>query len=92
MAHADVRSRLLEQGAPASHLERLAALISLAELDDGCRAIALVGSYAKGSGDRISDLDLVMFVRNDKGEGLLAESHKILERQPILSATVPAEG
>jgi predicted nucleotidyltransferase len=55
----DLQSQLRAQCAPASHLARIRDLVVLAEREPSVVAILLVGSYAKGRGDRVSDLDLV---------------------------------
>lgn len=80
----ELRERLVAQQAPASHLERLAGLVSMAESSPACIAIALVGSYARGCGDRVSDLDLAMFVRERTGRQALDEAHVTLVHHPIL--------
>lgn len=80
----EVRDRLLAQHAPISHIERLADLVSVADASGTCIAIALVGSYAKGSGDRVSDLDLVMFVSEGAGRPMLDKAHDVLMRHPVL--------
>lgn len=59
---------LREQGAPDSHLVRVADLVAFAQREPALMAMFLVGSYAKGSGDRVSDLDLVAIAK--KGASL----------------------
>jgi len=85
MTPGELREHLAAQQAPASHLERLTALVSLAKAFPACIAIALVGSYARGCGDRVSDLDLAMFVRESAGQQMLDEAHAILARHPTLN-------
>ncbi|QPF76333.1 hypothetical protein G8A07_27635 [Roseateles sp. DAIF2] len=74
----EILATLAAQQAPPSHLARLAALIALAEREPALRALFLVGSYAKGLGDRVSDLDLVMIAAAGQGERLLAAGHALL--------------
>lgn len=81
---AALRDTLLAQHAPDSHLARLSALCTLAAADAGCEAIALVGSYAKGAGDRISDLDLVAFTRAGRYQGFLDDAHRLLATPQLL--------
>ena len=76
---------LLEQGAPQSHLDRLSTLIALAENDSRFLAMFLVGSYAKGLGDRVSDLDLVVFAATGQGEAVLQAIHNALDRASVLN-------
>lgn len=78
-------SSLREQCAPESHVRRLSDLVSLAERNPNLLAIALVGSYAKGVGDRVSDLDLVAFAAKGMGPSVLQESHGLLHQSDVLS-------
>ena len=75
-------SKLREQRAPESHLTRISDLVALAENDPKVLAIFLVGSYAKGVGDRVSDLDLVAIaapvLRPSKSKGRLPLTLRIL--------------
>ena len=57
-----IADALRTQGAPDSQLRRIRALHELATQETALRAIFLVGSFAKGTGHRISDLDLVALV------------------------------
>lgn len=74
--------RLREQHAPDSQLQRIEALYGLARQEPSLRALFLVGSFAKGSGNRVSDLDLAALV--DDGQ-----QQRILElAEPLLGAGV----
>jgi predicted nucleotidyltransferase len=77
---------LSSQGAAASHLPRLAALRVLCEESPECIAVALVGSFAQGRGDRISDLDLAAFVANDSEAEFMDRANEILARDELLNA------
>ncbi|WP_349742264.1 hypothetical protein [Roseateles cavernae] len=77
-------SRLQAQGAPQSHIERLDGLIALAGGDSRWLAIILVGSYAKGCGDRVSDLDLVAIAAPGHGDAVLQAAHQWLARSEVL--------
>jgi predicted nucleotidyltransferase len=88
-------STLREQCGPESHLSRSTNLVSLAEADPSLLAFFLVGSYAKGIGDRISDLDLVAIASAGHGESVLQSAHVLLSRSEILNqftGTHPAGG
>ncbi len=74
----------MAQHAPDSHLVRMTALCALAAGDPACRAIALVGSYAKGSGDRISDLDLVAFTAAGHCQDFSDAAHRFLASPQML--------
>ena len=78
-------STLREQCAPEAHLTRLTNLVSLAQDDPGLLALFLVGSYARGVGDRVSDLDLVAIASSGHGESVLQSAHKMLSRSEILN-------
>lgn len=75
---------LRSQDAAPSHLPRLAALQSLCEQSPRCLGLALVGSFAQGKGDRLSDLDLAAFVKEGGESDFLLEAREILERDPVL--------
>jgi predicted nucleotidyltransferase len=68
---------LRDQSAPDSQLRRIEALHGLARQEPGLRALFLVGSFAKGTGNRISDLDLVALVDDGQQQRILdlAEPH-----------------
>ncbi len=66
------------QNAPESHLRRISALETLARSEPALRALALFGSYAKGVGDRVSDLDLVALVDAGRGDHVLTRAHDAL--------------
>jgi predicted nucleotidyltransferase len=77
--------KLREQQAPESHLTRLRDLVALAENDPRVLAIFLVGSYAKGVGDRISDLDLVAIAASGQMDTVLKAAHEVLGRAEVLN-------
>ncbi len=92
---ADLRDTLIAQHAPDSHLTRMTALCALAAGEPACRAIALVGSYAKGSGDRISDLDLVAFTAAGHCQDFSDAAHRFLGSSQVLDVfggTHPSNG
>ena len=78
-------SKLRDQCAPESHLMRLANLVALAERDPRVLAIFLVGSYAKGVGDRISDLDLVTIAAAGHSQSVLRAAYDVLSRSDVLN-------
>lgn len=78
-------SKLREQNAPESHLSRLSALVDLANHEPDLLAIALVGSYPKGVGDRVSDLDLVAIASPGKGSAVLHAAHEQLASSDVLN-------
>jgi predicted nucleotidyltransferase len=80
----DIASRLWAQNAPESHLRRIRALEALARSEPALRALALVGSYAKGVGDRVSDLDLVALVDAGCADHVLASAHDVLRSDEVL--------
>ena len=81
-----ILSALREQGAPASHLQRIEDLVTLAERESAVLAIFLVGSYARGSGDRVSDLDLVAIAEDGRVPAVLGAAYEILGRNDVLNA------
>lgn len=76
---------LREQAAAPSHLERLAQLRALFEADAACVAAVLVGSFAKGSGNRLSDLALVAFTTRGDAQGLVERADRVLATQDLLN-------
>jgi len=80
----DLQSQLQAQGAPASHLGRIRDLVALAEREPSVLAIFLVGSYAKGLGDRVSDLDLVAIAAPGHSELVLDAGHQVLRSSDVL--------
>ena len=91
----ELLSKLREQSAPQSHLARLSALVELANREPRLPTIALVGSYAKGLGNRVSDLDLVAIVAPGDTEAVLEAVHKQLAQAEVLnqfSGAHPAGG
>lgn len=80
----DLQATLASQGAPPSQLLRITGLRTLFETDPNCVAAALVGSFAQGRGDRISDLDLVAFTTHGKAHALIELAHIVLAREEIL--------
>lgn len=81
-----ILSTLRDQGAPASHLQRIEDLVALAEREPAVLAICLVGSYARGNGDRVSDLDLVAIAEDGKVRAVLEAAYEILGRNDVLKA------
>lgn len=79
-----LQSQLQAQGAPASHLGRIRDLVALAEREPSVLAIFLVGSYAKGLGDRVSDLDLVTIAAPGHSELVLDAGHQVLHSSDVL--------
>lgn len=91
----ELLARLREQGAPASQVARLTGLVELARRNPDLLTIFLVGSYAKGSGDRVSDLDLVAMASPGQGRAVLQAAHEELARAELLdqfSGTHPSGG
>ena len=88
-------AHLRAQGAPDAQLARLAALRSLAASQPGWQALFLVGSFARGHGDRISDLDLVAIAQPGQGPAVLQAAQALLQQAPVLnqfSRSNPAGG
>jgi hypothetical protein len=86
---------LVSQGAPASHLARVARLHELCSKSSSVSALCLVGSYAKGCGDRISDLDLVTLVEDQAASAFISSAHGFLSGDEVLNSyagTHPAGG
>lgn len=79
-----LQSRLREQAAAPSHLPRLAQLRALFETDAACVAAVLVGSFAKGCGNRLSDLDLVAFTTREEAEKLSERADRVLTAPDLL--------
>ncbi len=79
-----VLSVLRAQHAPASHLVRIDGLLALAQQNPACVGLALVGSYAQGRGDRVSDLDLVAFVRDADARDFLRSADAVLDNGELL--------
>jgi predicted nucleotidyltransferase len=75
----DLQSKLRAQGAPASQLARIRDLVILAEREPSVLEIFLVGSYAKGLGDRVSDLDLVAIAAPGCQELVLHATRQVLQ-------------
>lgn len=91
----DLLSQLRLQGAPESQATRLKDLVELAHRNPDLLAIFLVGSYAKGSADRVSDLDLVAIASPGRGQAVLQAAHEQLARAEVLNqfrGTHPAGG
>lgn len=75
---------LAPQSAPASHLHRLQQLWQHCRDSPNCKAMCLVGSYAKGAGKQISDLDLFAFTDRGQAASFLAGAHRLLAAEPLL--------
>ena len=80
-----LQSTLREQSAPESHLKRIADLVTLADRDPTLLAMFLVGSYARGNGDRVSDLDLVAIAARGSERDVLHAAHEILSTSDVLN-------
>jgi predicted nucleotidyltransferase len=80
-----IEARLASQGAAPSHLQRIAAVYQLCERSPHCLGLALVGSFARGCADRISDLDLAAFVADDREAEFMAQAHDLLARDQVLN-------
>ena len=76
---------LQKQHAAPSHLPRVAAIRQLCEKSPHCLAVAMVGSFAQGCGDRISDLDLAAFVTDGREREFMEEAHQLLQEEPVLN-------
>jgi hypothetical protein len=77
---------LRDQGAVPAHHERIDAIRALCESTPHCLGIALVGSFAKGTGDRISDLDLAAFVMDDREAEFMNQVDELIGRANVLNA------
>lgn len=82
----DLRSRLREQGAAPSQLTRIAQLRALFETASPCVAAALVGSFAKGTGGRWSDLDLIAFTATGQAQSFADEADHVLSSEAVLDS------
>jgi hypothetical protein len=58
--------------------------MALAARSPACVGLVLVGSYAKGTGDRVSDLDLVAFVREGAAQEFLRSADAVLDNGEVL--------
>lgn len=76
---------LTSQNAARSHLARITEVRALCERSPHCLALALVGSFAQGKGDRISDLDLAAFVEDGREVEFMAQAHEFLGRSELLN-------
>lgn len=81
-----VLQELKAQSAPASHLQRLERLVQLAEREAALQALVLVGSYAKQTGNRVSDLDLVALVADGMEAQVLASADATLNEPDVLNS------
>jgi predicted nucleotidyltransferase len=82
---AELLQRIANQGAPSSHLRRLHRLRELAQGPYGMQALVLVGSYAAGRGNRLSDLDLIAWASPGAASTLMAQARHILTAaEPVL--------
>jgi predicted nucleotidyltransferase len=81
----ELLDHLRAQHAPPSHLVRLTDLVALAGHDPRLLALSLVGSYARGTGDRLSDLDLVAIAAPGAAEAVLQAAQHLLGRAPVLN-------
>ena len=81
-----ILSNLAEQRAPRSQVDRIASLVDLATCKPALKAIALVGSYARGTGTRISDLDLVALVEEGQVEQVLSAVFGLFSSAEVLNS------
>jgi hypothetical protein len=81
-----VLQTLQAQQAPASHRERIQGLLALAARSPACAGLVLVGSYARGTGDRVSDLDLVAFTRDGAAQDFLHSAGTVLDNGELLDS------
>jgi len=81
-----IHARLTSQNAAPSHLSRISDVRSLCERSPHCHGLALVGSFAQGTGDRISDLDLAAFVTEGREAEFMVQAHEFLGSSEVLSA------
>lgn len=75
---------LAAQGALPAQIDRLRRLQGALAAHPACRALVLVGSYAKGCGDRISDLDLAAFTDEGATDAVLALGLAHIDRAEVL--------
>lgn len=80
-----IQERLVFQGAAPSHLHRIASVQRLCEASPYCVGLALVGSFAQGCGDRISDLDLAAFVDEGRETEFLNQAREFLGGDAVLN-------
>lgn len=78
------RALLQAQGAAPSHGPRLEALQQLCAQTPACLGLALVGSFAQGRGDRLSDLDLAAFVKAGEEGAFLGRAQAVLQGEAVL--------
>ena len=86
LAMTEVHATLARQGAAPAHHMRLDALHALCERSPHCLALVLVGSFAQGLGDRISDLDLVAFVDGQREAEFAHEADALIGREGVLNS------
>lgn len=82
----DLHAALAKQGAAPAHQRRIDALRALCERSPHCLAVALVGSFAKGTGDRISDLDLAAFVADGREAEFMGQVDERIGTAEVLNA------
>jgi hypothetical protein len=78
LAMTEVHTTLARQGAAPTHHGRLDALRALCERSPHCLALVLVGSFAQGRGDRISDLDRVAIVDGEREVDFAQEADALI--------------
>ena len=66
-------------------LALLRRLLPVLKESSACLGAVLIGSFAKGLADRVSDLDLVMFCREGTGPELLASVAALIPVEEIFS-------
>ena len=92
MSAESLQQRLRDQGAAASHLKRIAEIRAMFEIDPDCLAVALVGSFAQGCGDRVSDLDLAAFTPRGAARGFIDRADRVLATEDLLHQYTGAHG
>lgn len=89
---AEALAKLVAQRAPESQSTRLQNLVSLAAAERDFQALALVGSYARGNADHVSDLDLVGFTTAGRGAALFGAASAVLDGPVVLNRFAGTHG
>ena len=82
----DLHAALTTQGAAPAHHQRIDLIRSLCEKTPQCLGVALVGSFAKNTGDRISDLDLAAFVADGRECEFMGQIDDLIGKSEVLNA------
>ncbi|TDM05524.1 MAG: hypothetical protein C4K60_12240 [Ideonella sp. MAG2] len=70
-------------------LQRIASVLRATST---CFGAVLVGSFAKGQADRVSDLDLVLFCDEDTGQDVLASVRNMIPIEEVFSEFYGSHG